>query len=148
MLILDILTIVSIGLLVGTEFAVSAFINPILYRLDEAAQAAATRLFAIRLGTVMPFWYSASLLLLLTEAILRRHQPGTSLLIAASVVWAAAIVLSLTILVPINNRMMRLDASVFPDAARRAHQRWDFFHRIRVAALTAAMVCAVLAVYR
>ncbi|MES2390414.1 MAG: DUF1772 domain-containing protein [Acidobacteriota bacterium] len=148
MLILDIVSIVSIGLLVGTEFAVSAFINPMLARLDEAAQATATRLFAVRLGTVMPFWYAASFILLIAEAVLRRHTSGTPLLIAAIAIWAAAIVLSVTILVPINNRIIQLDAGPFPAEARRAHARWESFHRIRVAALTAAMVCAIVAVYR
>jgi len=77
MLILDITVAVCIGLLVGAELSVSVFINPILSRLNESAQAAATRLFAIRLGRSMPFWYAASLLLLLAETFLRRHAPGS-----------------------------------------------------------------------
>src|SRR5579872_5933028 len=50
----DVLSIVSIGLLVGTEFAVSAFINPILAKLEPSAEAHATSLFAKKLGFVMP----------------------------------------------------------------------------------------------
>src|ERR1700712_425577 len=113
MLLLDITLIVSIGLLAGTEFAVSVFVNPVLWRLENSAQAAAIRMFAIRLGKAMPFWYAASLLLLIAETILRRHQSGSSLLIAASVIWAVVIVVTILFLVPINNRMMQLDAAAF-----------------------------------
>jgi len=48
MIVLDIVTAVCIGLLIGTEFAVSVFINPILRKLDDRAQAHAIRLFARR----------------------------------------------------------------------------------------------------
>jgi uncharacterized membrane protein len=148
MLVLDLVIIVCIGLLVGTEFSVSVFINPILSRLDESAQAAATRMFAIRLGKSMPFWYAASLLLLLAETFLRRHEPGLSLLIVASTIWAVVIILTILFLVPINNRMMQLDAGAFPEQAMRAHDRWDTLHRIRVLALMTSMVCFLLAVHR
>jgi len=148
MLILDITTILCIGLLIGTEFSVSVFINPILYRLDESSKAAAIRMFAIRLGKSMPFWYGASLLLLLTETFLRRDEPGLTPLIVASAIWAVVIVLTILFLVPINNRMMQLDAGAFPEQAMRAHQRWDMLHRIRVAALTIAMICCLFAILR
>jgi uncharacterized membrane protein len=148
MLLLDITLIVSIGLLAGAEFAVSVFVNPVLWRLEKSAQAASIRMFAIRLGKTMPFWYAASLLLLIAETILRRDQPGSSLLIAASAIWAVVIVLTILFLVPINNRMMQLDTTAFSEQAMQAHHRWDTLHRIRILALIIAMVCALLALYR
>jgi hypothetical protein len=51
-------------------------------------------------------------------------------------------------LVPINNRMMRLDASSFPEESQREHRRWEALHRLRVAALVMAMVCFLLAAHR
>ncbi len=72
---LNIVTTVCIGLLIGTEFSVSVFINPVLRRLDEASRSRAVRMFAKSLGTAMPFWYAASLLLLIAEAIVHRHEP-------------------------------------------------------------------------
>ena len=36
---LDILTIASLGLLAGTEFAVSAFVNPVVWKPEDRAQA-------------------------------------------------------------------------------------------------------------
>jgi uncharacterized membrane protein len=144
---LDIVTTLCIGLLIGTEFAVSAFINPILNQLDGPAQAGATRLFAKKLGTAMPFWYSASLLLLIAAAVMHRQQSGSALFIAASVLWAAAIVLSITVLVPINNRILRFAGDEFSADARREHRKWDTLHQVRVAALATAMVCFLVAIH-
>ena len=137
-------TTVCIGLLIGTEFAVSAFINPVLRRLEDRAQARAISLFAARLGRAMPFWYGISLLLLAAEALVEPHEPGVALLIACAI-WLAVIVLSVLFLVPINNRMMRLDAASFPEEAQREHRRWTALHHLRVAALVVAMVCFLLA---
>ena len=98
---LNIATTLCIGLLIGTEFAMSVFVNPVLWKLDEVAQLAAIRLFARRVGTAMPFWYIASLLLLVSATLGHLHQPGVMLLGAATGVWAAVIVLTLLFLVPI-----------------------------------------------
>lgn len=142
---LYILTTICIGLLIGTEFAVSVFINPALQKLDDRAQAMAISLFATRLGRAMPLWYVASLLLLICEVVVQWHAHGNFLLIAASAIWLAVIVLTLFFLVPINNRMMRLDADSFSEAAQQEHRRWDTLHRLRVAALVVAMACFLLA---
>jgi uncharacterized membrane protein len=140
MLILNIATILSIGLMIGTEFAVSVFINPILSQLDDRARLASIRLFAAKLGFVMPFWYGLGLILLLAEAFLRRGQTGFPLLGGAAGIWAAVIVLTLLFLVPINNRMARLAPDAPTREALKDHGKWDAMHRVRVAALAAAMV--------
>jgi uncharacterized membrane protein len=146
MMVLDVGTVLCVGLLIGTEFAVSVFINPILRKLDIAAQGQAIGLLARRLGFVMPFWYAGSLLLLIAGAIARWHGTGDALLIAACAIWAVVIVATLLVLVPINNRMGLLDAKAFPAEARREHRKWDRLHRVRVAALAAAAVCFLVAV--
>jgi uncharacterized membrane protein len=137
---LDILTILSIGLLIGTEFAVSVFINPVLWRLEDQAQAFAIKAFASKLGKVMPFWYVGTLLLLVAEAILRRSLPGESLVIGSCAVWTAVIVLTLLFLVPINNRIASVEDAVLSDAVKQEHKLWDARHRLRVVALTVAMI--------
>lgn len=148
MIYLDIVTTVCLGLMIGTEFAVSAFINPVLQRLDSAARMKAISMFAKRLGTAMPFWYGLSFLLLIAETVFHRGTLGEPLLISASVLWLAAIILSVTVLVPINNRMIRLDASSSAEASLREHRRWELLHRGRVMVLVASMVCFLLAVPR
>jgi uncharacterized membrane protein len=143
--ILDIVTTISIGLLIGTEFAVAVFINPILRKLDPREELHAIRLFAAKLGAAMPVWYAGSLLLLIAEAVVAYRTPGESLLIAASVIWVAVIVLTVLFLVPINNCLARLDLNAPPETALAEHGKWDSLHRWRVASLAAAMVCFLVA---
>src|SRR5215471_9677357 len=100
---LDIVTIVCIGLMIGVEFAVSAVIGPVLGKLEGSARAQATRLFAKTLGTAMPFWYGLSLLLLAAEAVVRHTQWGFGVLVTACAIWAVVILLTVLLLVPINN---------------------------------------------
>ncbi|MGC2613082.1 MAG: DUF1772 domain-containing protein [Terracidiphilus sp.] len=145
---LDIATTVCIGLLIGTEFAVAAFINPILRKLGAREELRAIRLFAAKLGAAMPFWYGVSLLLLVAEAVMRHGENGHLLLIAACSIWAAVIVLTLVFLVPINNRLARVDPDAAVEPALKEHGQWDALHRWRVATLTAAMVCFLVAVLR
>ena len=138
-LLLNLTSTLCIGLLIGTEFAVSVFVNPVLRKLDGRAQTEAIRLFARRLGTAMPFWYSLSLLLLIIETVARRQQSGALLLCTASAIWVAVIFLTLLFLVPINNRMAQMKPGVLSESAQREHKRWNFLHHFRVAALGAAM---------
>ena len=143
---LNIVAITSIGLMIGTEFAVWAFINPILWQLEKHARAQAVQLFAKKLGAVMPFWYVVNLLLLVAEAIVVRHQRGALLVSSGIGIWVAVIVLTLMFLVPINNRLARPESSLSLDEAHREHKRWDAMHRVRVVALSSAMVLLLVAI--
>jgi uncharacterized membrane protein len=133
-------TIVCIGLLIGVELAVSAFINPVVWKLDLAAQAKAFQLFGRRFGKAMPVWYIASLLLLVSEMMTRVNKFHVGLLGVAIAFWVAAICLSLLSLVPINNRLVRMDSDGFTESAQRELRKWDFLHRVRVAILVVAML--------
>jgi hypothetical protein len=143
---LAIATTVCIGLLIGTEFSVAAFVNPILEKLDIVARTEATRLFGRRLGAAMPVWYIASIVLLAAEMIVNRHEAGFTLLCSATVLWAVAILMSIFLLVPINNRLTRAESQAFTETERGEHRRWDMLHRVRVGVLTLAMICFLLAV--
>lgn len=145
-LIFGIVITMSFGLMLGTEFAVSAVVNPILEKLGDSARAQATRLFARKLGTVMPFWYVLNLLLLIAEAVTLRQHSGLLFLVAAGVIWIAVIVLTLIFLVPINNRIAAMDPTTFKDSLRREHRRWDALHRLRVLALSVAMICMLVGI--
>jgi hypothetical protein len=144
--ILGIMTTMSIGLMIGTEFTVSAFVNPIVAKLDDSAQAHATRLFARTLGSVMPFWYGLNFLLLIGETAALRRQPGMTFLAAAVVIWAAVIVLTLIFLVPIANRLAQMDSTAFTDSLRREHRMWDALHRWRVLFISVAMICMLVGI--
>ena len=145
-MILNVLSIVSIGLMVGTELAVSAFINPILSQLDSVAEAHATSLFARKLGFVMPFWYVLNLLLLIAEAVVHRHGQGTVLLATASALWVLVIIFTLLVLVPINNRIIAMTSKGYSDKLKQQHTRWDMLHRWRVVVLSIAMVTLLIGI--
>ena len=140
------LTIVSIGLLVGTEFAVSAFINPILAKLEPSAEAHATSLFAQKLGRVMPFWYGLDFVLLIMEGVIHRHNSGLGWLTTAPVLWAVVIVFTLLVLVPINNRIAAMDPKSYSDRLKHEHTTWDMLHRWRVFPQSAALVSLLIGI--
>jgi uncharacterized membrane protein len=142
----QIVTTISIGLMIGAEFAVWAFINPIIWKLEEPSRMEAIRYFARRLGKVMPFWYVFNLILLVSEAFLLRREIRSTLIGAAAGIWAVVIILTLMFLVPINNRLASWNSHQPVDQAQREHKRWDAMHRARVVALETAMVLFLLAV--
>jgi len=140
---LDVLTILCSGLMIGNELAVSLFVNPAIWKLNDQAQAS---LLARSLGKAMPFWYALCLILLGTEAYLRREEAGRTLLLAAAVLWAAIIVYTIFALVPINNRV----GASLPDSGqwRQDHNAWDKLHRWRILFLTVAMLCFLRGILR
>lgn len=140
------LAIIVTGPLLGVEFGVAAFTNPILQRLPDAAYRQARSTGARILGAAMPFWYLTSVALMIAAAVLR---PGP-LLITPVVLMALVILLTLTTLVPINNRVAagfggdgedHADSGQFHELV----SRWDRLHWVRVGLLAAAFVCLVLA---
>jgi uncharacterized membrane protein len=143
---LGICSVISIGLMIGAEFAVWVFINPILWKLEEPARTQAVRLFAHKLGKAMPFWYTANLAFLIAESVLLLNLPAGRLVGVAAAIWVAVIVLTLIFLVPINNRLARQDSAMSNDDAHREHKRWDAMHRIRVVALGAAFLLLLIAI--
>lgn len=72
--------VVITGLMVGVEFAVAAFVNPLLGRLPDPAFGAARSGASRVLGKWMPYWYIATAVLLVGAAALahrcRRGHDG------------------------------------------------------------------------
>jgi hypothetical protein len=60
---LAVITATVVGVMVGVEFAVAVFVNPIQRRLPIGSWIEATAAGGRVLGRVMPFWYIGSLLL-------------------------------------------------------------------------------------
>lgn len=144
---LDISTILSVGLMIGAELAVSVFINPILGQLDARAEASATRIFARRLGSAMPFWYILGFVLMMAETAIRRHETGITWLVAAVGLFALVIIATLIFLVPINNRIASAPVEVFPDSLKQEHKTWDLLHRGRVLVLASAMILFLVGIH-
>ncbi|MGA3049182.1 MAG: DUF1772 domain-containing protein [Terracidiphilus sp.] len=142
----DVITILCTGLMTGNELAVSLFIHPTLRHLDDRGRARAVSLFARSLGKGMPVWYIVSLALITAEAFLRRHEPAFPLLVVAAAIWLAIILITVVVLVPINNRIAALDPSALSVNWLNDHRRWETLHRWRIAWLFAATACLTYAI--
>jgi uncharacterized membrane protein len=136
---LDTITIVIAGLMVGTEFAISAFVNPAVWRLESGPQAQGLSLLARSLGRAMPIWYTSCLALIALESFLHRRQTAFVPLLMATLIWAGVIVFTLAMLVPINNRIASLSTAPPAFDWKRDHKRWDALHRLRIALLALAL---------
>ncbi|MEB3049266.1 DUF1772 domain-containing protein [Mycolicibacter sp. MYC123] len=142
--IVEILAIVLVGTLVGSEFSVVAFVAPVVGRLPDEAFRAFRSDGGGLLGRVMPFWYLVSLALLVATVAVAGPQRG--LIGASAGLLAGAVVLSVAVLVPINKRIMAWRS--VDDVSRELAARWDRLHWLRVALLAAAFVLLVVGVLR
>jgi uncharacterized membrane protein len=138
----DIATAAVTGLMAGNEFAVAAFVHPQLRRLGDSTHAQIAARLAAVLGKAMPLWYGLALVLILGAAF--EHRPVTSgpgLFIAlAAGLWAATIVFSVTMLVPINNRIAKMNPEHPYDCWLQDRCRWDQLHQVRVVLLIMAFL--------
>lgn len=142
---LDMITITSAGLMVGVELAVSAFVNPAIWRLESGPQAQALSILGRSLSRAMPVWYCLCLALLALESFLRRHEAALAALVTAAVIWTAAIILSVAVLVPINNRIVSLNTAAPTPGWQRETRKWDALHRVRILLLVIALLVLVSA---
>ena len=142
---LAVVTSTVTGIMVGVEFAVAVFVNPILLRLPAGASLEARADGGRVLGRVMPFWYFGSLLLTAVLAAATWGKPAAGPAIAAAALLALSVVMSLALLVPINNRSATWTADDHPSDWREQHQRWDRLHYARVAIIVAGFVLTLVA---
>src|SRR3569833_905315 len=140
---LNMLTITSAGLMVGSELSISVFVNPAVRRLESGPQAQALSILASSLGRAMPFWYGLCLALLALESFLHRHETALAALGTAAAIWTGAIIFSIGKLVPINNRIASLNPAAPAPNWEREHRRWDALHRVRILLLVVALLVLV-----
>ena len=143
---LAVITATVTGVMVGVEFAVVAFVSPMLLRLPPGPSLQARADGARVGGRVMPFWYFASLILTVgLAAATWGHAAAAWAAIAAAALLVVSVVMSLTLLVPLNNRTATWTADDHPDDWREQQQRWDRLHYARVAIILAAFVLTLVA---
>ncbi|WP_193596371.1 anthrone oxygenase family protein [Microbacterium sp. YJN-G] len=143
---LAVITATVVGVMVGVEFCVSVFVSPILLRLPAQQSLTASPIFARVLGRVMPFWYFGSLILTAGVAVVAWGEPAAGPAVVAAALLVVSVVVSLTLLVPINNRAMAWTPDDHPADWRDQQRRWLAIHYARVAIIVAAFVCVVVAV--
>ncbi len=145
---LNIATTLCIGLLVGSELCLTAFTNPVLSKLDDPARRQAAHFLTARLATPMPIWNVLGLVLFIVETVLRRHESSFPLLVASCILWIAAAVFTLALMLPANNRLARGDTSISPSRVSADYENWAKRHVPRLLVLMAALLCFLFATYR
>lgn len=142
---LEVVTVVVVGILVGVEFSVAVILNRIFDALPEDSDQLGRSHGGRMLGAVMPFWYIGSLVLAVIWALTTWGQPGTALIVAGAAMLLLSVIMSVLLLVPINNRGKRWTPETRPADWKQQLRRWDRYHYIRVAVLIAGFVLLVMA---
>lgn len=144
---LEVITTVVVGVMVGVEFSVAFVMNPIFNALPEDSNQLAHAHGGRMLGAVMPFWYIGSLVLAGIWAVAGWHHHGTGLVVTAAGLLIVSVVMSLLLLVPINNRNKTWTPENRPADWKEQMNRWDRWHYVRVAVIVAAftLLAAALA---
>ena len=148
MAILNVFAILVAGLMVGSELAIAAFVHPTLVRLSDTVHLQTASALGRVSGRFMPFWYILVFLLTLAEVLIHWHQSGRMpILIATSAsLWLLASAYSITMLVPINNRIASWEKVTPPADWKTLRGRWDLLHRWRVVLLTIAFLFLIVGV--
>ncbi|MEE2033349.1 DUF1772 domain-containing protein [Rhodococcus chondri] len=142
---LEVFTTVVVGVMVGAEFSVAFILNPILNALPEDSGILGRAHGGRMLGAVMPVWYITSLVLVAVWAIAGWHRPGAGFVVTAGALLILSVIMSLLLLVPINNRGKTWTPDNLPADWKQQMTRWDRFHYVRVAVIIAAFTLLVAA---
>ncbi|MFE7183332.1 anthrone oxygenase family protein [Streptomyces erythrochromogenes] len=136
--VLEVFTVMVVGVMVGVEFSVAFVINRILNALPEDSGQLGRSHGGRMLGAVMPVWYIGSLALVAVWAAAGWHRPGAALVVTAGALLILSVVMSLLLLVPINNRGKTWTPENRPADWEEQMNRWDRYHYVRVAVIIAA----------
>ncbi|WP_427919796.1 anthrone oxygenase family protein [Streptomyces sp. cg40] len=135
---LEVFTTVAVGVMVGVEFSVAFVMNRIFNALPDDSGQLARAHGGRMLGAVMPFWYIGSLVLSAVWAVAERHHSGAGLVVTAAALLIVSVVMSILLLVPINNRGKTWTPENRPADWKEQLNRWDRYHYVRVAVIIAA----------
>ncbi|MFF7176623.1 anthrone oxygenase family protein [Streptomyces pseudovenezuelae] len=142
---LEVVTTVVVGVMVGVEFSVAFVMNRILNALPEDSSQLGHAHGGRMLGAVMPVWYIGSLVLVGIWAVAGWHHHSSGLVVTAGALLVLSVVMSVLLLVPINNRNKTWTPESRPADWKQQLNRWERFHYVRVAVIIAAFALLVVA---
>ncbi|MEU6144586.1 DUF1772 domain-containing protein [Streptomyces sp. NPDC047081] len=135
---LGVVTTVVVGLMVGVEFSVAFIMSRILDALPEDSGQLGHAHGGRMLGALMPFWYIGSLVLSAIWAIAGWPDHGAGLVSTAAGLLIVSVVMSVLLLVPINNRNRTWTPENRPADWKDQLNRWNRYHHVRVAVIVTA----------
>ncbi|WP_328543335.1 MULTISPECIES: DUF1772 domain-containing protein [unclassified Streptomyces] len=144
---LEVVTTVIVGVMVGVEFSVAFVMNRIFNALPEDSGQLGRAHGGRMLGAVMPFWYIGSLVLVAVWAVAGWRHDGAGLVVTAGALLMLSVIMSILLLVPINNRGKTWTPENRPADWKEQMNRWDRWHYVRVGVIIAAfaLLAAALA---
>ncbi|WP_327309952.1 DUF1772 domain-containing protein (plasmid) [Streptomyces sp. NBC_01298] len=142
---LEVFTTVIVGVMVGVEFSVAFVMSRILNALPDDSRQLGHAHGGRMLGAVMPVWYIGSLVLVAVWAIAGWDHHGTGLVVTAGALLMLSVVMSILLLVPINNLNKTWTPENRPADWKQQLHRWERFHYARVAVIIAAFALLVSA---
>ncbi|MFE7585729.1 anthrone oxygenase family protein [Streptomyces gardneri] len=142
---LQVFTTVVVGLMVGVEFSVAFVMNRILDALPGDSRQLGHAHGGRMLGALMPFWYIGSLVLSAVWAVAGWHHDGAGLVVIAAGLLIVSVLMSVLLLVPINNRNKNWTPENRPADWEKQLRRWSSYHYARVAVIVAAFTLLVAA---
>ena len=145
---LQLIAVVVLGLMCGSELNVAAFAHPILNRQSLEVHIPMRSSLAVLFGRVMPFWMAGSTLLNLLLLLPFEHLNESAWRFAAVAftIQVLAVVFSLVGPVPINNRIAKWTLESLPEDWQAQEHRWDQYHWLRTCGLIVAFAFLVLSV--
>jgi uncharacterized membrane protein len=145
---LQVLAVVVLGLMCGSELNVAAFAHPALNQQPLDVHARMRSSLASSLGRVMPFWMAGSTLLnvLLLLPFTHLDKPAWQLAAVALAIQIIAVVFSLVGPVPINNRIAKWTPDSLPANWQAQERRWDLYHWVRTFGLVVAFAALVVSI--
>ena len=145
---LQLLAVVVLGLMCGSELNVAAFAHPMLNRQPLEVHVRMRASMAALFGRVMPFWMAGSTLLNLLLLLPFEHLNESAWRFAAVAfaIQVFAVVFSLVGPVPINNRIVKWTPESIPDDWQAQEHRWDQYHWLRTCGLIVGFAILVISV--
>jgi hypothetical protein len=145
---LQLLAVLVLGLMGGSELNVAAFAHPTLNQRPLEAHIPVRSSFAALFGRVMPFWMGGSALLNLLILLPFEHLNKSAWQLAAIAlgIQVMAVLFSLLGPVPINNRIAKWTLESLPKDWKAQERRWDLYHWLRTTGLVVAFAILVLSV--
>src|SRR3984957_15378520 len=145
---LQLLAVLALGLMCGSELNVAAFAHPTFNRQPFEVHVRMRASLAALFGRVMPFWMTGSTLLnvLLLLPFEHLNKSAWHLAAIALVIQILAVVFSLAGPVPINNRIAKWAPESLPSDWKAQEHRWDIYHCLRTGGLVGAFAILVASI--
>jgi uncharacterized membrane protein len=142
------INLVLVSIFVGTNFAVSFFVHPVLSCLPQSVHIASVQVLGRILGKVMPIWIPLIIVSALPVLYFIDNTNSNAFWLTVAGTLCIVIMLGVTLLgnSPINKQVIEWNPQSPPDNWLELRNRWDNLHRVRVALDIVALIFLLLGV--